>query len=79
MSIKKIGTISESADIPYLMSAKHLEQLGFGRTMAYDLMNTEGFPVLQVGNRKLVPKDAFMAWLKQKLDEKAGARDYQYS
>lgn len=79
MSIKKLGTISERTDIPYLMSAKHLEQLGFGRTMAYELMRAEGFPVLQVGSRKLVPKDAFMEWLKAKLDEKAGTGTNQYS
>lgn len=79
MSTKKVSAISVSADIPYLMSAKHLEQLGFGRTMVYELMKTEGFPVLHVGNRKLVPKDAFMEWLHSKINTPAASPTQQYS
>ena len=55
--------ISTESKIPYLMSAKHLQQMGIARNMAYNLFNTAGFPVVQIGNRKIVRKDDFFKWL----------------
>lgn len=62
-------TINTASDIPYMMSAKHLQALGFARSMVYNMMNIKGFPVLIVGKRKLVPKDKFFAWMDKQMED----------
>ena len=42
--------------------------LGISRASAYELANTEGFPIVRVGKRMLVPMDALKRW----VNEQAG-------
>lgn len=37
--------------------------LGVGRVGAYELAHSEGFPVLKVGNRIVIPRDKFLLWI----------------
>lgn len=37
---------------------------GKGRAGAYELVKSEGFPTLHIGNRILVPKEELVAWIK---------------
>ena len=39
--------------------------LGIAMSSAYELMKEQGFPSLRVGNRLIVPKEKFMAWVEQ--------------
>ena len=39
--------------------------LGISRAGAYDLVKTPGFPALHIGTRILIPKDAFLGWIKE--------------
>ncbi len=39
------------------------EALGIGISAAYKLTNIEGFPVVQIGARKIIPKAALENWL----------------
>lgn len=39
------------------------ELLGVGYNTMNELTWQEGFPVLQLGRKKLIPKDAFLEWL----------------
>lgn len=70
--MQSIAIITAADKAPYLMSAKHLQAMGIARTMVYNMMNTEGFPVLKIGNRKLVPKDKFMKWIEEQMEEQNG-------
>lgn len=55
-------------DMPFMMTASDIQAAGLcGRTRAYELVNTKGFPVLKVGCKKFIPKDAFIAWYRQEL------------
>ena len=37
--------------------------LGVSPSSGYELMHEDGFPVLRVGSRMVVPKDAFIRWV----------------
>ena len=52
-------------DLPLMLSVPDLtEALGISRAGAYELVKSEGFPTLHIGNRILVPKDELVAWIK---------------
>nr|DAZ82643.1 MAG TPA: DNA binding domain protein [Caudoviricetes sp.] len=53
------------------MSVQELSsQMGISLPKAYELVKQPGFPVLRVGMRILIPREAFMAWL---FDHAGGA------
>ena len=37
--------------------------LGISRAGAYELVHSEGFPTLKIGNRIVVPKDKLQEWI----------------
>ena len=39
--------------------------LGVSRKTAYELANSEGFPIVAIGKRKLVPVKALEQWVEQ--------------
>src|SRR5699024_4951367 len=52
------------ANLPDILNANMLaETLGISRAGAYQLLNSADFPTLQIGKRKLVPKDKLIAWI----------------
>ena len=54
----------EYADLPLTLTAPEVgEVLGISRAAAYALVRSEEFPHLRIGNRILVPKDKFIAWI----------------
>ena len=53
-------------DLPLMLSVPDLtEALGISRAGAYELVKSEGFPTLHIGNRSLIPKDELVAWIKE--------------
>ena len=53
-------------DLPLMLSVPDLtEVLGISRAGAYELVKSEGFPTLHIGNRILIPKDELIAWIKR--------------
>lgn len=53
-------------NLPDILSANMLaETLGISRAGAYQLLNSADFPTLQIGKRKLVPKDKLIAWIER--------------
>jgi predicted DNA-binding transcriptional regulator AlpA len=52
-------------DLPLMLSVPDLtEALGISRAGAYDLVKSEGFPSLHIGNRILVPKEDLIVWIR---------------
>jgi len=43
--------------------------LGIGRTLAYQLSRSEGFPVLKIGKRVLVSFEGLKAWVNKNAGE----------
>ena len=53
-------------DLPLMLSVPDLTKaLGISRAGAYELVKSEGFPTLHIGNRILVPKEELVAWIKE--------------
>ena len=51
-------------DLPVYLSVDQLAALlGISRAGAYTYVHSDGFPVLRLGKRMLVPRDKLIAWL----------------
>lgn len=51
-------------DLPLFLNAETVAKvLGVSPSSGYELMYEPGFPVLRVGSRMMVPKDAFIRWV----------------
>ena len=51
-------------DLPLFLNATMVAQvLGISAASSYELMHEKGFPVLKIGNRMVVPKEKFVAWV----------------
>ena len=51
-------------DLPLFLNAELVAQvLGISQAGAYDLLHSEGFPVLKIGTRMVVPKEIFRQWV----------------
>lgn len=68
------ATVIRSVDeLPILMTAEDVAATGLcGRNKAYDILNTDGFPAIKVGKKLLVPKDAFVAWIRDQVAKETG-------
>ena len=52
-------------ELPLILNADTLAKvLGIAPSSAYELMHEKGFPVLKIGNRLVVPKEDFIAWVR---------------
>ena len=48
------------------LNAELLSQLlGISPSSCYELMRSDGFPVLKIGCRMLVPKEKFIQWVER--------------
>ena len=58
-------------ELPLMLSVPDVANaLGISRAGAYELVRSQGFPVLNVGSRILVPKDKFIEWISAQTAEK---------
>lgn len=56
--------ITDAAQLPLVLTPKDVQAiLGIGRDAAYDLMHQPGFPLLRVGRKFRVRRDALLTWL----------------
>lgn len=66
----KESTYKSYDDLPLFLNAELVAQvLGISQAGAYDLLHSEGFPVLKIGTRMVVPKEKFRKW----AEEQTGA------
>ena len=53
-------------ELPLFISSETLsELLGISLSSCYELMHEKDFPALRIGNRIVVPKEAFIRWVEQ--------------
>lgn len=43
--------------------------LGISPSSGYELMHENGFPVLRIGNRMVVPKERFRKWIEENTEK----------
>ena len=64
----KQSKYSSYDELPLFLCADHVaELLGISISGAYELMQESPFPVLKVGNRKVVPKEKFLVWVEKNV------------
>ncbi len=64
--MKKSGFKSYE-ELPLFLNAELVAQvLGIAPSSAYELMHEDGFPVLKIGNRMVVPKEKFIRWVEER-------------
>lgn len=57
-------------DLPLFLNAEMVAQvLGVSPSSGYELMHEPGFPTLRIGNRMVVPKEKFIAWVEKHTEE----------
>lgn len=53
-------------ELPLFLSAEVVSKvLGVSVSSGYELLHEKDFPALRIGNRIVVPKDAFVKWVEQ--------------
>ena len=53
-------------DLPLFLNANMVAKvLGVSSSTSYELMHEKDFPALRIGNRIVVPKEAFIRWVEQ--------------
>ena len=53
-------------ELPLFLNAEIVAKLlGISPSSGYELMHEKGFPVLQIGNRMIVPKEKFRKWVEE--------------
>lgn len=62
----KQSTYKTYDDLPLFLNVTMVAQvLGISTASSYELMHEKDFPVLKIGNRMVVPKEKFTAWVEQ--------------
>ena len=53
-------------ELPLFINAEMVAKvLGVSPSTGYELMHEKDFPILKIGNRIVVPKEKFIAWVEQ--------------
>ncbi len=56
-------------ELPLFLNAETVANvLGIAMSSAYVLLKEKDFPALRVGNRLIVPKEKFIAWVEMKAE-----------
>ena len=57
------------SDLPLMLSVPEVGKvLGISRAGAYELVRADSFPKIRIGNRIVVPRDKFIAWIDQQTE-----------
>ena len=63
----KESTYKTYDDLPLFLNADTVAKvLGIAPSSAYELMHEKDFPTLSIGNRMVVPKEKFIAWIEER-------------
>ena len=56
-------------DLPLMLTVPEVgEVLGISRAGAYELVRSAGFPHIKIGNRIVVHRDKFIAWIDENTE-----------
>lgn len=62
----KESTYKSYEELPLFLNATTVAKvLGVAPSSSYELMHEKDFPALRIGNRIVVPKEAFIQWVEQ--------------
>ena len=59
-----MNTYQNYSDLPLMLSVPEVGKvLGISRAGAYELVRSDSFPKIRIGNRIVIPRDKFIAWI----------------
>ena len=58
-------------ELPMMLSAKDLQDMGFKRSMAYRLLQGDLLPVVIIGKRRFIRHKTLLEWLEAQENKKA--------
>lgn len=59
-----MNTYQNYSDLPLMLSVPEVGKvLGISRAGAYELVRADSFPKIRIGNRIVIPRDKFIAWI----------------
>ena len=62
----KVSAYKSHDGLPLFLNAATVAKvLGVAPSSSYELMHEADFPILKIGNRLVVPKEKFVAWVEQ--------------
>ena len=66
----KVSSFKSYDELPLFIKAETLSDgLGLSKSSAYELMREEGFPSVRISSRIVVPKEAFIEWINQRMGQ----------
>ena len=66
----KVSSFKSYDELPLFIKAETLSDvLGISKSSAYELMREEGFPSVRISSRIVVPKEAFIEWINQRMGQ----------
>ena len=66
----KVSSFKSYDELPLFINAETLSDvLGLSKSSAYELMREEGFPSVRISSRIVVPKEAFIEWINQRMGQ----------
>ncbi len=66
----KVSEYNNYNDLPLFLNAELVAKVpGVSPSSGYELMHEQGFPVLKVGSRMVVPKEKFIQWVERHTAE----------
>ena len=64
-----MNTYRDYNDLPLILSVPEVAKvLGISRAGAYELVRADSFPKIRIGNRIVIPRDKFIAWIDQQTE-----------
>jgi excisionase family DNA binding protein len=68
--LRLAGQMDRSEALTYSVE-QAAEVLGVSRSKMYDILHRPGFPVVDVGNRRLIPRRQLERWLENQCERRA--------
>ena len=63
------STYKSYDELPLFLNARMVSKiLGVSQSSAYELMHQVGFPSMRIGNRWVVPREEFRAWVEGQVE-----------
>ncbi len=62
-------------ELPMMVSAKELQDMGFSRSLAYKLLQGDILPVVSIGKRRFVRQTALLGWLAEQEQKSPAGRN----
>lgn len=66
--MKGKNKIKDCSDLPLTLTVPEIAQiLRVNKTKAYELSHRKDFPSMKLGNRIVIPRDAFLRWMEKEV------------